>query len=101
MEYGERLGSENRPKPRPVYYKSSERAVIHLHLGIPNYLLVNTIRCRLKASDVNSHWHEIVRIGNTQMMVTTTGTNRAGCTIRNQEMLQSTHNCENRNPSWE
>ena len=55
----------------------------------------------LKASDVNSHWHEIVRIGNTQMMVTTTGTNRAGCTIRNQEMLQSTHNCENRNPSWE
>jgi transposase len=66
---------------RPVYHKSDEGAVAHLHLGILAYWVVNTIRCRLKAHGVNSHWPEIVRIGNTQKMVTTTGTNRAGCTI--------------------
>jgi transposase len=66
---------------RPVYHKSDNGTLAHLHLGILAYWLVNTIRCKLKAHGVNSHWSEIVRIGNTQKIITTHGTNRAGCLI--------------------
>ena len=66
---------------RPVYHKSDNGTLAHLHLGILAYWLVNTIRCKLKASGVNSHWPEIVRIGNTQKIITTHGTNRAGYLI--------------------
>jgi hypothetical protein len=38
-------------------------------------LAVNTIRHQLKAQGINSGWQEIVRIGNTQKMVTTSGQN--------------------------
>lgn len=63
---------------RPVYHKTDKATLAHLHLGILAYWLVNTIRCKLKAHGINSHWPEIVRIGNTQKIVTTHGTNRAG-----------------------
>lgn len=66
---------------RPVYHKSDEGTLAHLHLGILAYWLVNTIRCKLKAHGINSHWPEIVRIGNTQKIITTHGTNRAGILI--------------------
>jgi hypothetical protein len=66
---------------RPVYHKSDAGAMAHLHLGILAYWLVNTIRCKLKAHGINSHWPEIVRIGNTQKIITTHGTNRAGYLI--------------------
>jgi transposase len=66
---------------RPVYHKSDAGTLAHLHLGILAYWLVNTIRCKLKANGINSHWPEIVRIGNTQKIITTHGTNRAGYLI--------------------
>jgi hypothetical protein len=53
----------------------------HLHLGILAYWIVNTIRCKLKAEGINSQWNEIVRIGNTQKIITTHGTNTAGVLI--------------------
>ena len=66
---------------RPVYHKSDTGTMSHLHLGLLAYWLVNTIRCKLKAHGINNHWPEIVRIGNTQKIITTHGTNTAGKTI--------------------
>jgi len=36
---------------------------------------VNAIRYQLKSKNINSCWSEIVRIGNTQKVITTSGTN--------------------------
>jgi hypothetical protein len=46
------------------------------------YWLVNTLRYQLKSTGINSCWKEIVRIGNTQKMVTTTGVNQQNITIQ-------------------
>jgi transposase len=66
---------------RPIYHKSDAGSMAHLHLGLLAYWLVNTIRFKLKAHGINSRWQEIVRIGNTQKMITTHGTNKAGVVI--------------------
>jgi transposase len=66
---------------RPIYHKSDAGAMAHLHLGLLAYWLVNTIRFKLKANGINSHWPEIVRTGNTQKIITTHGTNKAGIAI--------------------
>jgi transposase len=66
---------------RPVYHKRDKGIMAHLHLGILAYWVVNTIRCKLKPHNIHSHWPEIVRIGNTQKMVTTHGTNKAGMVV--------------------
>ncbi len=47
----------------------------HLHLGILAYWLVNTVRHQLKSKNINSCWTEIVRIANTQHVITTSGRN--------------------------
>lgn len=60
---------------RPIYHKSDKTTMAHLHLGIMAYWLVNTIRYQLKNHNINSCWSEIVRIANTQKVITTTGTN--------------------------
>jgi transposase len=66
---------------RPVYHKSDAGTLAHLHLGLLAYWAVNTVRCKLKAHGINSHWPEIVRTGNTQKIITTHGTNTAGVMI--------------------
>jgi transposase len=66
---------------RPVYHKTDTAAMAHLYLGLLAYWVVNTVRCKLKAHGINSHWPEIVRIGNTQKIITTHGTNMAGVVI--------------------
>lgn len=63
---------------RPIYHKNDDATMAHLHLGILAYSLVNTIRCKLKAEGIKHNWSEIVRIGNTQKVITTTGYNSAG-----------------------
>ena len=63
---------------RPIYHKKDNATMAHLHLGILAYWLVNTIRYQLKNNNINSCWSEIVRIGNTQKMITTSGTNTYG-----------------------
>ena len=67
----------------------------HLHLGILAYWLVNTIRCKLKAQGINSHWPEIVRIGNTQKIITTHGTNKAGVVIGVRKCSEPTEQLRN------
>ena len=47
----------------------------HLHLGLLAYWVVNTIRHQLKQKGINNEWRDIVRIMNTQKLVTTTMTN--------------------------
>lgn len=63
---------------RPIYHKKDESTIAHLNLGLLAYWLVNTIRRQLKRSGINNSWTEIVRIGNTQKVITTTGYNKAG-----------------------
>jgi len=67
----------------------------HLHLGILAYWLVNTVRHQLKHNGIKSCWSEIVRIGNTQKVITTSGTNTYGkiittrkCTLPNDNLKQ-------------
>src|SRR6266508_4012058 len=57
---------------RPVYHKTDEAAMAHLHLGLLAYWVVNTIRYQLKQKSINNEWKDIVRIMNTQKIVTTT-----------------------------
>ena len=53
----------------------------HLHLGLLAYWLVNTIRYQLKQNNINYCWSEIVRLANTQKVITTSGTNTYDKTI--------------------
>lgn len=63
---------------RPIYHKRDDSGMAHLHLGLLGYWLVNTLRQKLKQHGIHHHWGEIVRIGNTQKVITTTGYNTAG-----------------------
>ncbi len=60
---------------RPIYHKNDNATLAHLHLGILAYWLVNTIRHQLKMQKINYNWQEILRITNTQKIITTTGQN--------------------------
>lgn len=60
---------------RPIYHKKDTATMAHLHLGLLAYWLVNTIRYQLKGYQINNCWTEIIRIGNTQKIITTTGQN--------------------------
>jgi len=66
---------------RPIYHKNDDATMAHLHLGLLAYWLVNTVRHQLKNNGINSCWSEIIRIGNTQKVITTQGTNTYGKTI--------------------
>lgn len=56
---------------RPIYHKTDDASMAHLHLGILAYWIVNTIRFQLKQKGYNCDWREIVRTMNTQKCVTT------------------------------
>jgi transposase len=60
---------------RPIYHKNDDSTMAHLHLGILSYWLVNTRRHQFKMHEIKSSWKEIVRIGNTQKIITTSGQN--------------------------
>jgi len=66
---------------RPIYHKTDRATMAHLHLGILAYWLANTIRCQLKSHGINHSWTEIVRIGNTQKIITTSGQNTLDKTV--------------------
>jgi hypothetical protein len=63
---------------RPIYHKNDNSTIAHLNLGLLAYWLVNTIRQQLKSAGIKHCWKEIVRIGNTQKVITTIGYNKAG-----------------------
>ena len=60
---------------RPVYHKTDAASMAHLHLGLLAYWVVNTIRYQLKQKSINNEWKDIVRIMNSQKIVTTTMVN--------------------------
>lgn len=60
---------------RPVYHKTDAASMAHLHLGLLAYWVVNTIRYQLKQKSINNEWKDIVRIMNSQKLVTTTMVN--------------------------
>ncbi|MBA3603989.1 MAG: IS1634 family transposase [Parachlamydiaceae bacterium] len=66
---------------RPIYHKNDDSTMAHLHLGLLAYWVVNTIRYQLKAKGITIDWQEIVRITNTQKMITTTAQNAEGNTV--------------------
>lgn len=60
---------------RPIYHKTDNASMAHLHLGLLAYWLVSTIRYQLKLKGYQSDWSEIIRIMNSQKCVTTSVTN--------------------------
>jgi transposase len=56
---------------RPIFHKTDAACEAHLHLGVLAYWIVNTVRYRLKQHDIRYRWSEIIRIMNTQKVVTT------------------------------
>ncbi len=56
---------------RPIYHQNDESTMAHLNLGLLAYWIVNTIRHQLKTKKINHDWQEIIRIANTQKLVTT------------------------------
>ena len=60
---------------RPIYHKTDEASMAHLHLGLLAYWLVSTIRHQLKQKGYRSDWREITRVMSTQKCVTTSLTN--------------------------
>jgi len=66
---------------RPIYHKNDNATMAHLHLGLLAYWLVNTITYQLKQKNIKHGWQEIVRIGSTQKIITTTGKNQQNQTI--------------------
>jgi transposase len=75
---------------RPVYHKTDEASMAHLHLGLLAYWLVSTIRYQLKLQGINHGWSEIVRIMNTQKLITTTIENTKGDTIQIRQCSEPT-----------
>jgi hypothetical protein len=63
---------------RPIYHKTDEASMAHLHLGLLAYWVVNTTRHQLKQKGINNQWLDLVRIMNTQKIVTTTMENSYG-----------------------
>jgi len=75
---------------RPIYHKTDDASMAHLHLGLVAYWLVSTIRYQLKLQGINHNWSEIVRIMNTQKMVTTTIENNNNQTIQIRQCSEPT-----------
>lgn len=66
---------------RPIYHKTDQAAMAHLHLGLLAYWLVSTLRYQLKQKGINHDWREIVRIMNTQKVVTTNVESKRGARL--------------------
>jgi len=77
---------------RPIYHKNDDATMAHLHLGLLAYWIVNTVRYQLKNNAINSCWSEIVRIANTQKVITTSGTNTHDKTITVRKCSQPNKN---------
>jgi hypothetical protein len=80
---------------RPIYHKNDDTTMAHLHLGILAYWVVNTIRHQLKQEKITDNRQEIVRITNTQKVVTTYGKNKEDemiyvrrCTEPNEHLMK-------------
>jgi hypothetical protein len=75
---------------RPVYHKTDDAAMAHLHLAILAYWLVATIRYQLKQKGYKHEWREVVRIMNSQKCITTSVENIKGETISVRQCTEPT-----------
>lgn len=57
---------------RPIFHQKDKFTIAHLNLGILAYIVVNTIRYRLKSRGIHYDWQNIIRIMNTQKIGTIT-----------------------------
>ncbi len=62
---------------RPMHHQTDENSDAHIFLGVLAYTIVHTTRYQLKAFGINHDWQNIVRIMNTQKLVTTTMLDKA------------------------
>jgi transposase len=67
---------------RPVFHQKDENTEAHLFLGLLAYQLVSLIRYELKRHNIHHDWRNIVRIMNTQKLVTTSMKTKDGKLIR-------------------
>ena len=79
---------------RPIYHKTDEASMAHLHLGLMAYWIVSTIRYQLKLKGITHDWREIVRIMNTQKRVTTTMVNSRDKTIQISQCSEPTEKAQ-------
>lgn len=63
---------------RPVYHQTDDNTLAHINLGVLAYQIVSTIRYKLKQSNINHDWSNIVRIMNTQKIVTNSMKSKKG-----------------------
>ncbi|HUZ58707.1 MAG TPA: IS1634 family transposase [Hanamia sp.] len=75
---------------RPIFHQKDKRTESHIFLGVLAFSLVNTIRYRLKAKGIHHDWRNIIRIMNTQKIVTTSVKNDQGKVITIEKCSQST-----------
>ena len=61
---------------RPIYHNADAASIAQLYLGLIAYSVVNAIRHQLKQKGINNEWRDIIRLMNTQKMVTTTMINQ-------------------------
>ena len=78
---------------RPIYHKTDDASMAHLHLGILAYWLVATIRYQLKQQGINSDWRELVRTMSTQKCVTTSLVNIKDETILKVQFFLPLQHC--------
>jgi transposase len=63
---------------RPVFHQKDENTMSHLNLAVLAYQCVNSIRYQLKAKGIHHDWSHIVRLMNTQKVVTVTMLDKSG-----------------------
>jgi len=63
---------------RPVFHKKDENTEAHLFLGLLAYQVVATVRYQLKMHNIKHDWQNIVRIMNTQKLVTSSMNTKDG-----------------------
>jgi hypothetical protein len=80
---------------RPVHHQEDRYCEAHLHLGLLAYQIVATIRYMLKTAGIDYDWRNIVRIMNTQKVVSVSIKNKAQddvivrtCSRPTQEVLE-------------
>jgi hypothetical protein len=71
-------------KLRPVHHQKDKYTEAHLHLGLLAYQIVAPIRYMLKSKGINYDWQNIVRIMNTQKVVSVSqnGRNKTEIIVR-------------------
>ena len=57
-------------KLRPNFHKRDQRMIAHINLAVLAYMVLNTIRHKLKSKGIHHDWTNIIRIMNTQKVAT-------------------------------